>query len=317
MKQTEPDHEVRTLHDRIQDLVNLGEGTQSSIAREAGLSSGAVSAWMGGKYRGDNSAIENKLEIWWESHQIRSQTASAMPAPPQFVPTPTSEKILNILRYAQMASDLVVIYGGAGVGKTSATREYERSQPSVWIATMIPDSAGVCACLEEIANAIGLRCHLGVGGARLRREICRKLADTNGLLIIDEAQHLSLGALEEIRSIHDATEIGLAFCGNESVYSRLTGGQRAANFAQLYSRVGAKLRLNRPTNGDVRAIMDVFGVQGSEEYKTLSRIASKPGALRGVVKTLRRGSMIAMGAGQPFNEKHIARAWKDLGGEEA
>src|ERR1035437_1267786 len=51
---------------------------------------------------------------------------------------------------------------------------------------------------------------------------------TGGLLVIDEAQHLSVAALDQIRSIHDATDLGIALVGNQQVYARLTGGNRAA-----------------------------------------------------------------------------------------
>jgi len=310
------DQEVKDLKDLIQELIDSGDISQTQIAREAGMSSSAVSTWLRGKYAGDNVVLEQKLQIWWESREIRAKTTSSLPAAPRFVETPSSKKIENVLSYAQMAGDLAVIYGGAGVGKTTTSREYSISNPSVWIATMIPDASGICACLEEIADAVGLKVAPGLGAARLRREIVKRITATGGLLIVDEAQHLSLSALEEVRSIHDATGIGVVLCGNESVYSRLIGNSRAANFAQLFSRIGKRLRLNRPSNGDVLAIMEVFKVSGAEEQKVLSDIAARPGALRGVVKSLRLGSMFAKGSGQPLTVARIREAWKDLGGEE-
>jgi DNA transposition AAA+ family ATPase len=136
---------------------------------------------------------------------------------------------------------------------------------------------------------------------------------THGLLIIDEAQHLSLSAIESIRSIHDKAEIGLVLCGNESVYARLTGGSRAATFAQLFSRIGKRLRLSQPSKADVTALVDAYGITGKDERQALIEISTRPGALRGVVKTLNLAAMLS--SGSPVDLQYITAAWKELGGE--
>ena len=59
------------------------------------------------------------------------------------------------------------------------------------------------------------------GGDVIFRMIVQGLRGREGLLILDEAQHLLLPALESLRSIHDATECGLVLMGSESVYARL------------------------------------------------------------------------------------------------
>lgn len=310
------DAEVKTLKELLQQLIDAGEITQSQVGREAGLSSSAISQWLKDKYGGDNGALEQKLQIWWESREIRTRTSNTLPSAPQYVPTPTSRKILAVFSYAQMAQDLAVVYGGAGTGKTSSAKQYQRSNPSVWLATMKPDTASVVTCLEEVADAVGLRNLPGMGAARMRREIVAKIRHSAGLLIVDEAQHLSVAALEELRSIHDEVEVGLVLQGNELIYSRLTGKTRAANFAQLFSRIGKRLRLNRPSNGDVDTLMAAFKLTGRPEHELLSQIASKPGALRGVVKSLRLGAMLAAGGGTAIALSHIREAWRDLGGEE-
>jgi len=209
---------------------------------------------------------------------------------------------------------IAVIYGGAGVGKTKALLKYAEKYPNVWVVTMSPATASVAAALEEIALGLGLR---GLPGraARLQREIIRRLRDTKGVLIVDEAQHLFVSTLEAIRAIHDATEIGLVLCGNESVYSRLTGGSRTAIFAQLYSRVGKRLHLARSTSADVEELASAFGISGDEEVKALENIAQKPGALRGVVNVLRLASILAKGEKETMTLRHINLAWKDLAEE--
>jgi DNA transposition AAA+ family ATPase len=216
--------------------------------------------------------------------------------------------------FAQAAGDLGCIYGGAGLGKTVSLHAYADANPNCWIVTMSPAHGGVSSALEEIAETIGLR---GIPGraARLQRELINRFRNTGGLLVIDEAQHLNMRSLEAIRAIHDATGIGLVLCGNEAVFGKLTGGSREAVFAQLFSRLGKRLRLTRPSVGDVEALADYFGVKGSNERRLLTEIAGRPGALRGVVKVLRLASVFAAGKEQTLRLDHLRAAWRDLGGE--
>lgn len=302
------------LRGKVQALLETAELNQAQIAREAGISSAALSSWLKGTYKGDNRAVEEKLNRWLESRARSALTTATMPGAPEWVDTPTGRRVKAVLGFAQAAGDLGCIYGGAGLGKTVSIRAYADANPNVWVVTMSPAHGGVSSALEEVAETLGMR---GIPGraARLHRELVGRLRNTGGLLVIDEAQHLNMRCLEAIRAIHDATGIGLVLCGNESVFARLTGGSREATFAQLFSRLGKRLRLARPLQGDIEALADAFDVRGSEERRVLAAIANKPGALRGVVKTLRLASVFAAGKNQPLGAEHLRAAWRDLGGE--
>ena len=279
------------------------------VEKESGVSSSAISQFLRGKYAGDNESVAEKLIIWLASRDRRIDVNQTL-ASHNYTATDTSERIIKVLAFAQIAADVSVIYGGAGVGKTKTIRHYASVNPNVWVTTMRPDTAGVAACLEEIGEAVGVRANRA---NRLSREIGKRLEDTRGLLVIDEAQHLTTPAIEAVRSIHDSAEIGLVLSGNESVYGRLTGGSRAANFAQLFSRVGKKLRLTRPTRNDVNVIEGLYNITGTTELSTLFSISQKPGALRGMVKVLRLAVMLS--GGESLSPDHITAAWRDLGGE--
>ena len=49
----------------------------------------------------------------------------------------------------------------------------------------------------------------------MSRAIASRIRDTEGLLIVDEAQNLGHAPLEELRALHDETECGLALLGND------------------------------------------------------------------------------------------------------
>lgn len=305
--------EAGELLQRVNAVISESALSQGKVAKEAGISPAALNQWLQGKYKGDNSEVESKLEKWLAARDRRAVVGETMPERGAYIATPAGERIKGVLSYTQAAADLSVIYGGAGVGKTRAIKSYADSAPNVWVATMRPDTACVASCLEEIGEVVGLK--MPGRAARQSRDLSARMEGTGGLLIIDEAQHLSLAAIEAIRSIYDKAEMGLVLCGNESVYARLTGGSRAATFAQLFSRIGKRLRLSQPSKADVIALADAYGVTGKEERQALIEISQKPGALRAVVKTLNFAAVMATGNKEAVNYQYISAAWKELGGE--
>ena len=308
--------EKTPLVDRVQNEATRAGLTQGAIAKEAGVSPAVVTRWLKGAYPGDVAAVDRKMARWLDARELRRQVDARLPEAPGWVDTPTSARILAALAYAQMAGDVAVIYGTAGLGKTAALKRQGVLSPNVWVVTMGPAFAGVASALQEVAETIGLR-EVPGRAARLHREIVQRLRDTRGLLAIDEAQHLSVPALEAMRALHDATGVGLALAGNETVYARLTGGSRSITFAQMFSRIGKRLHLTRPSAEDVRALAVAWGLARPEEQAVLVDIARQPGALRAVTKTLRLAGMFASGE-EPavgIEPKHLRAAWRDLGGE--
>jgi hypothetical protein len=246
--------------------------------------------------------------------------ARTIPAAPQarrqpgWAETRTSARIADALNYCRTARDLGVVFGGAGLGKTSTARRYAEATPGVLLCSMTPETASSAAALEEALAACGLT-EFPSGAARMRRELARRLEGEGGLLIVDEAQHLSLAGLESFRCLHDQVGCGLVFVGNSQVYSRLSGGSRAASFAQLYSRVGMHLELTRPHKADVEAVAATWGVTAAPELAALWKLAQTPGALRLVCKTLALAARDADGAGVAVSKSHLESARMRLGGQ--
>ena len=296
-----PEDRPQALHrlpllDRVRGLMERRSLSQARVATEIGASATTLSQWLNGKYPGDVPALETKLEQWLAAQDRHDAAAGLLPSRPNFFRSPTAEKILAVFSYAQMMGDVVCVYGHPGVGKTKSLQQYRDANPSVWVATISPNSASLGAALEEVGDAVGVR---EIGRRKLARAIRRRVEGSRGLLIVDEAQHLSVAALEELRSIHDATGVGLAFVGNPDVYARLTGGERSLRFAQLYSRVGMRLFLKGATLGDVRALAAAWGVKGSEEIALLREVSEEPGALRAVSKVLVLAAMVGGGSLTP------------------
>lgn len=297
--------ELRTrVHAALENM------SQSDLARLAGTSASTLGRWLAGKYEGDNAKVERQIEAALHALADRQAQSAALPSAPDYIATPTSERIVAALRYAHVASDVVVVYGGAGVGKTQSLTHYAKGAPNVYVATATPASAGVVPALEEVADALGLP--IASGAARLHRAICKRLRGTYGLLVMDEAQHLSVAALDQLRSIHDATGCGLALVGNDAVYTTMTGGNRAAYLDRLFSRIGKRVRVGTAGAKDTDAIIAAWGIDATECRKLLRDIASKPGGLRILTKTLRLASMYAAGDSRTVCCADIRAAWREL-----
>jgi DNA transposition AAA+ family ATPase len=299
------------LRDKTRRFLEREGISQNKASKQIGISSSSFSQWMGGTYRGDDNAIAAAVITWMNKRAETSRIEAVLPAAPRYIKTPTSERIYGALNYAQIAGDISVVYSGAGLGKTSTINHYAGKNPNVWVTTCSPATASVGVMLEEMAMSMGLRDY-PLHPARLQRAIVKQVQDTQGLLIVDEAQHLTKAALEAARSIHDFTRVGMAFLGNQAVYNRMyAGGDNG--FAQFFSRIGRRVRLTRPVTGDVDAVAAHFGVKRAAELKLLLEIAQRPGALRMVVKVLRLAALSADGG--VIGTSEIRAALQELQGD--
>lgn len=289
--------------------------SQARLAKESGIHQTRLNLWLGGKYTGNGQGVAQELARWLKAATERREQAASgsLIETPDWLPTPTANTIMNTLRYAQNAKDIALIYGGAGVGKTFTARRYQDDHPCVWIATMTPAMNSISACLTRIALAVGTP-ELPRGAARAENAIIAAVESRNGLLIVDEAQFLPPAGLDAVRSLHDASGMGLCFMGNETVYAQITGGSRKAHFAQIFSRVGIKTRLTNPTMGDVETIVQAWNITDTKGKGLCIEIARQAGALRGLTKVLRLASMMLAEDEQHLESLHIQTAWAQLGG---
>ena len=293
-------------------LIMTEEGlTQKDVARETGVAYGTLTPWMTDKYAGNSAAIGQQVSVWLESRKERKRTLAVLPTAPAFVELPTSSSIMETLAFAQAAPDFSVIVGGAGIGKTTSILEYQRRSPNVFVVTAEPCVNSPNNMLLAIAEEMGI---LERASNKLSRAIVGKLRGAKALLVLDEAQHLSSAALDQLRTLHDKAGCGIAVSGNESVFARLQGGVgQGAQFAQMHSRVGKRVVQPKARARDVCLIIAAWGVDPtSPEAGLLKQIAAKPGALRLLTKVLRLAGMFAAGADTSLTVKQIRQAWDQL-----
>ena len=291
----------------LRTLVENEETTFKQIALESGLSTGTISSFINDKYNGDNERVSQMLQRWLEKYHAVAE----LPEPPRFVETQTVKQIWTSMRFASLTESIAVVCGNPGVGKTEAAREYRRTNNNVWMITITPSCASVLECLTELAFELGMNDAPRRKGP-LSRALRRRLEGTQGLVIIDEADHLGAEVLEELRLLQESTRIGLVLMGNHRVYSNMTGGNRTVEFARLFSRIAKRTAINKTKKADVRAIADAWQINGESELELLQQIARKPGALRILNHSLSLAAMTAHGKGERVNEDYLRQAFREL-----
>ncbi len=302
------------LREAVKDLMERHDLRQEAAAREIGRSASALNQWLSGKYKGDVSAVEGDIQKWLARRADTVALGADPRREPRFAETGSAKAYLSTLRYTQAGGNFGLIYGQSGAGKTRAVKHYATTRTNVWVLTVSPAEKTLVPFLKRLARAIGIA-NAGSGASEITDAIIAKVTGTGGLIVVDEADHLNLLAVEQLRYIHDQTRIGVVLVGNDVVYTQISGGTRQAEFARLFSRVGKRQRA-MCTAADIDAVAREMGIAGRDELAFLKGIGQRSGALRNVVQVVQQASIRAAGKGETLSREHLEMAWSNLGAEE-
>ena len=302
-----------TLINKLKQHLTDSQITQAQLAREAGVNAGALSAYPNDNYKGNIADVEAKLTAYLEKKAVQAREFVEAPA---FIETATSRQIFKTLEFAQIANCLATVYGMSGVGKTKAIQEFAKSHANVWLVTASPSRSSLSEILYEIALELGISDAPRRKGT-LSRLIARKIKGTEGLLIVDEADHLPYEALEELRIMQEEAGIGLVLVGNDKVYTRMKGGISPSHeYARLWSRVAKNTSIQKTKKADTQAVAAAWGLETDEDaLKVMQSITETGGGLRILTQTLRLAGMVAKGSGKLIDADLIIKARQELLGK--
>lgn len=304
--------EIDAIRAEVRAVIDAEGIAQTIVAKETGIPYGTFTSWLGGTYAGRNDRLAGEARKWLRERQVKAQTVAMAPEPPRFVATPTAERIMVLLTQAKVLADFVVGVGQPGIGKTTAACQFTRSNTNVFKVVAHPTLSRPRALLQQLARIVNVQASTGKLDL-IHAALVSRLRGTNALVIVDEANFLEPEALQQLRSLHDQAEIGVALLGNATIHHNIEGRGRRAEFAQLTSRVGMRIDIRKPDKGDVETLLDAWGVTGDAERRQLRVIAAKPGALRTMTKTLRLAHMLAAAERRRPNTADIADAYAQLG----
>lgn len=298
------------LRETINRLVADKNYTQAQIARETSIGTARLSQFLSNSYKGDNAPIINGLSQWLELHTSK---VNSIPCAPDFVQTTTARQVISTLRYAHSSrgDGISVVMGAPGVGKSAAVKHYANKMPNCWLIIASPSISGLVGFFYELALTLGIE-----SPPRRKDSLCHairhRLEDTNGLIVIDEADHLQLEVIEELRVMQQKVGVGLALVGNPTVYGKMVGDSRKIDLSRLESRIAKRLSIPKVKSSDITAIANAWGLTNDAELSLVNSIAGKRGQLRKLSHTLRLASIIAQGSHERMNKDHIRAAFYEL-----
>ena len=198
-----------------------------------------------------------------------------------FCRTPTATAIDQVIELTYRRGGIALIVTAPGAGKTTVMRAWEAGCEHYDVSYCVATPAET----SSLPNFLDLLCEavdspLVYGVSTKRREVCRAVKDNDlRLLLVDEAQRLNDYCLDELRSIHDETGIGLVLAGNASLRRRFNSEQ-SARFAQLTSRISARVDRKTTAEEDVEALAVYSGVIDPKAVAWLKKRCTGAGGLR-------------------------------------
>lgn len=277
----------------------------ATLAQKSGIKEGTISAFGIGKYQGDNLKVAADVRRFLDGRTNLALRQPDVLADPGYLPLPTSIEILGVLEWAQMG-EVVAVACAPGTSKTRTLQRYRETHSNVWVATASPSSAGVQAMQTTVLEAMGQEAK--GSPQQLSRQIMKTCDNSEGLIAIDEAQELTEKAIDEIRSWHDKTGVGIALVGDQRVIGRL-GGHRRTELARLQSRISMRHIQAHPTQADAEMLIEGWGITEPAQMKFLKGLAAKPGGLRGIAKTIKLAALMARGERRELALSDLQLAW--------
>ncbi len=225
----------------IQFLENNEEFTQTRVAAAINVSVSALNAWMKGTYRGDNDRIDKAVRRFMEAQHEAGIEIGTFKKDFDFVETSVYAEIAESAKLAEYRGEMRPVTGISGIGKTTAIKK------------ITSDREG---------SAVFVECYIGMRKLRLMKKLsaaagitpmgrfddmfeylCDHLNNSGRLIIIDEAEHLPVEAIDAVRRIHDFTGCGVLVCGHPRFYENLKLYQN--RYAYIYNRLSIPTHLKK------------------------------------------------------------------------
>ncbi len=146
---------------------------------------------------------------------------------------------------------MMVSWGRAGLGKTKCSMEWAVNTPGALFVRVYEDWTAKAMLSRICFELNGMR----PGQVeKAKRVLIEELDKPGKVLIVDEADRLSIKNIEHLRDIHDETGTPIILVGEPSLYAQLTARRR------IWERVTRVVEFEPVTDEDVIH----FGIEGCD-----------------------------------------------------
>jgi len=273
-----------------------------------GQKGGTLSAFGTKNYGGNNEKIAKAIFIYRQTLESQASREVGLIKGPGYFETRTSARIRTLLVIAH-GGRITLAATSPGTGKTVTAEEYAASASNVTLVTMRKSVKSVSALAVLVLRSMGVQAR-GGWGSQLSDLVIDRVRNRNALIIVDEANHMSVDQFEELRAWHDETRCGLCLLGNQELLSIITNGKRKDEFARLHSRIASSHEQTLPEAEDVEAFCDAWELRDVEMRDLLRRIALTPaaGGLRECAQIVEQASAIAADEERPLSFSDLREA---------
>lgn len=296
----------------VDQVINERGWSLAEAARRSGVSHGAFNEWLSGKYKGRYDTLNQRIATWLGNLDKVDEVVASVPSGPGYLQLGVAVQMERVISIAQIMGTFCMVTAEAGNGKTMVATEYVRTHANAYMVTMSPDTRAIHTMMSEIADTIGVD---EKSSNRLRRAVARRLQRTGDgtVLLIDEAQNLSDDAINQLRYFSDSPSCrcGIVVLGNSATSERFGQWAKGEKYGQLNSRVFRRLRVQRPSEDDLAALIDAWGITEPNQVQYLIGVGMKPGAMRQVDMTIKLARMVAQGAGREMTLQDLRAAWSN------
>ncbi|WP_195836284.1 AAA family ATPase [Campylobacter portucalensis] len=216
---------------KLNEFLNDNNISASALSRAIGVSSAVISQFRQGLYKGDVKTIAQKVERYIDNYHNKTAPKNL----DEFFVSKDVKMANFIINEAINEREIALLYGVAGSGKTTILKEFAKNAPNA-ILLEVTCHTTARVLLDELCEALKIETGRGVN-TKLRL-VAKFLKDNDKIILIDEAEHLALRALEDLRRIYDFSHTTMILCGTEILLNNLMG--RNKELKQLYSRICGK-----------------------------------------------------------------------------
>jgi len=275
----------QNFRERILEYIKESGKSQTKVAQEIGVSAPMLNQYLSGKYP-NPEAVETKAE---EFFKLKDRSSGLIKAP-DYVETSISKEVYLTIQYCHVSRCIGVVVGDAGIGKTKAALKYAQDFSEAIYIT----ASKACKSLKDMYRMIArkLRINENRNLFDMQMDIRTKLDGSNKVIIIDEAQHLSLTAIDGIRYFNDEDNenglqpVGIVLIGNHELRTKMLG-KLEQSLAQLYNRIQMQrvMFTGDVLEEDIKKLFPIFEEKSlNEEIKFLHSIAQSRWGIRGAMK---------------------------------
>jgi hypothetical protein len=218
--------------------------------------------------------------------------------------TETARDIIRSLKMMERLSGFRIglVCGPPGIGKTVTLEFYVDEEPLAYMVVGAGGEADEKTLSEDLCRRWGVY-DFENKSLNWRRHKLVSYARNIKVLIIDEAQHYNLSALEWIRAVCEEAGCNLVFAGDAKLYSV------AVCNPQIKSRAVLPRLFTTTSPGDVPAVCKAHGLDRDGIPKELERV-SMIGGLREVRNVIELATIFA--EGKTVQADHIRAAIAQL-----